>query len=305
MTFKSGAIEAAAQYPDLPTRLIVTGEPTGGKPATYGNVTAFSLPASQLAGQYSTEYFNVPPGIPDTASFNPDLAVPLRSTDYFARSDSLGRESLARWDGATSAPSGSVIVVNAAGFRVEQGLAPGSIASAFGEFGQTPDQVLIGGAAAQILDATSAQVNLVVPASLTPGPAPVSVRASGAELASGSVTVTATGPGLFVLQSTDPSQPGAVENQDYSVNSQANPAAVGSVVQVYATGYGTLDSSGNAPVTVLFGGTTPEVLYSGPVAQYPGLWQINVVVPDTLTGQLPFQVIAGNAASNAVTVWAH
>ena len=305
ITIKSMALQAAAQYPDLPTRLIFAGESAGGKPAHYGNVKVFALPASQLAGQYWTEFFTVPPGIPDSPSFDPDLAVPLRSTDYFARSDSVNRESLARWNGVTSVPTGSAIVLNGASFRVEQGLAPGSIASAFGAFGQTPDQILIGGVAAQILGATSDQINLVVPVSLTPGMTTVSVRAGGAELASGNVTVTATGPGLFVLQSTDPSQPGAVQNQDYSVNSQANSAAVGSVLQIYATGYGTLDSTGAAPVTVLPGGTSAEVLYSGPVAQYPGLWQIKVRVPNTLTGQLPIQLIAGKAASNAVTVWVH
>ena len=136
-----------------------------------------------------------------------------------------------------------------------------------------------------------------------PGMMAGSVRAGGMELASGSVTVTATGPGIFVLQSTDPSQTGAIENQDYSVNSRANPAAVGSVLQIFATGYRLLDSTGAAPVTVLLGRTSAEVLYSGPVAQYPGLWQINARVPNMFTGQLPIHLIAGNAASIAVTVW--
>jgi uncharacterized protein (TIGR03437 family) len=305
ITIKSMALQAVAQYPDLPTRLIVAGESTGGKPAHYGNVKAFALPASQLAGQYSTEFFTVPPSIPDTPSFDPDLAVPLRSTDYFARSDSVNGECMARWNGVTSAPTGNAIVLNGASFRAEQGLAPGSIASAFGAFGQTPGQILIGGVAAQILGTTAGQINLLVPVSLTPGVATVSVRAGGVELASGSVTVTATGPGLFVLQSTDPSQPGAIENQDSTVNSQSNPAAAGSVLQIFATGYGPLDSTGAAPVTVLLGGTSAEVLYSGPVGQYPGLWQINARVPNTFTGQLSIQVIAGNAASNAVTLWVH
>ena len=52
-------------------------------------------------------------------------------------------------------------------------------------------------------------------------------------------------------------------------------------------------------------GAPAPVLYSGPVAQYPGLWQINAQVPDAATGQLSLYLIAGNAASNAVTIWVH
>jgi uncharacterized protein (TIGR03437 family) len=43
------------------------------------------------------------------------------------------------------------------------------------------------------------------------------------------------------------------------------------------------------------------VLYSGTAA--PGLWQLNVRLPDSVTGQMPLFVIAGNAASNGVTIW--
>ncbi len=77
---------------------------------------------------------------------------------------------------------------------------------------------------------------------MTPGPATVSVRARGVELACGNVNVTATGPAIFTFQPTNPSQPAVLQNQDYSVNSQANPAEMGSVLQVYATGYGLFDS---------------------------------------------------------------
>ena len=69
----------------------------------------------------------------------------MRSTDYFARFDPVTAQSLARWNGTTSAPSGAAIVVNGASFRVEQGLAPASFAPVFGAFGQAPDQVVIGG----------------------------------------------------------------------------------------------------------------------------------------------------------------
>jgi uncharacterized protein (TIGR03437 family) len=191
--------------------------------------------------------------------------------------------------------------VNGASFRTEQGVAPGSFASAFGSFGQTPDQVLMGGASGQILSAGAVQVNFIVPASLAMGPATVSVRTGGVELAAGRVTVTSSAPGLFIFRPTDPGQPGAVENQDFYVNTQTNPAAAGSVVQIFATGYGPLDASGSAPVGVYIAETPVQVLFSGPVA--PGLWQINAQVPSDISGQASLYLVSENMASNAVTIW--
>ena len=63
------------------------------------------------------------------------------------------------------------------------------------------------------------------------------------------------------------------------MNGSSNPAAAGSVVQIYATGAGSLDSSGNVPVSVYLGDLPAQGLASVPLSQYPGLWQINAIVP--------------------------
>ena len=138
---------------------------------------------------------------------------------------------------------------------------------------------------------------------LPTGSVAVSVRASGAELANGQVTIAASGPGVFILNPADPSQPGAVENQDYSVNAAGNAASAASVVQIFATGYGPLDSHGDAPVQVFFGDSPAMVLFSRPIAQYPGLWQVNVQVPAGLTGQVPVFLIAAGMSSNGSTIY--
>ena len=184
--------------------------------------------------------------------------------------------------------------------RVDQGVAPGSLASAFGTFSQTPDQVAVNGVAGQFIGGSTSQVNFVVPASASPGTATISVRTGGMELANGQTTISATGPGIFVLGAV-PSQPGAVENQDYSVNSSSNPAGQKSVAQIFATGYGQLSGSPQ----VFFADTLAEVLFSGQIAQYPGLWQINAMVPSAVSGQVPVFIIAGNLTSNAVTISVH
>lgn len=300
MEIKSAALQYASEFPgiDLSQRFIVIGESSGGKPAEYGEVVGFTLPGSGLNGQYSTKYFPNPTGIPDLPSFMPDVPIATRSTDFFARYDPTFAAVLGRMRGVPPAPSGNVVTVNGASFRIDQGIAPGSFASAFGSFSQTPDQVTVDGVAGQIVAGSTSQVNFIVPASTSPGTATISVRAGGVELANGQAAISTVGPGIFVLNGSDPSQPGAVENQDYSVNSSSNPATRGSVVQIFATGYGLLSGSPQ----VFFGDTSAQILFSGQSTQYPGLWQINAVAPSSLSGQVPVFIIAGNLTSNAVTI---
>ena len=300
MEIKSEALQYTTAFPgvDLSQRFVVIGEASGGKPAEYGEVVGFTLPGSGLNGQYSTKYFPNPTGIPDLPSFMPDVPIATRSTDLFARYDPTFAAILGRMSRVPAAPSGNVITVNGASFRVDQGIAPGSFASAFGSFSQTPDEVTVNGVAGQIVAGSASQVNFIVPAATSPGNATISVLAAGMELAQGQASISAVGPGIFVLEGDNPSQPGAVENQDYSVNSNSNPAARGSVVQIFATGYGQLSG---AP-QVFFADTPAQILFSGETPQYPGLWQINAVAPPTLSGQVPVFIIGGNLTSNAVTI---
>jgi len=304
MEMRTQQMEEAALLPGMGLENILTviGEPTGGAPSDYGNVLRFTLPSGRMMGQYSMKFFPLQPFIPAGNAFAPDVLVPLTSADYFARHDPVMAAVLARWKGAPAAPSGSATVLNAASDRVEQGVAPGSLASAFGSFGAVPDQVLVNGKAATISAAVATQVNFTLPSATAVGPATFSVRAGGKELASGQAAIASAGPGLFVLQPLDPTQPGAILNQDSTVNSAANVAAAGSILQIYGTGHGPLDASQSAPVQVIVGGQPAQVLYSNEMG-IPGLWQINIQLPAGLTGQLPVYVIAGNTASNAVTVW--
>ena len=154
-----------------------------------------------------------------------------------------------------------------------------------------------------MISASQSQINFIVPPAASPGTATISVRSGSSEVASGQATITSAGPGLFVLQSADPSQPGAVQNQDSSVNGAGNRASAGSILQIFATGYGPLDSSRQARVQVYFNDAPADVLFSGPIAQFPGLWQINARVPSGVQGQIGVFVVAENIASNGVTVW--
>jgi uncharacterized protein (TIGR03437 family) len=297
-TFSSAMDDAEVfKEPGLGVAVRVIGEPTGGKPAHFGNVASFTLPGSHIPGQYSHQFISAPSYIPaGDSSFEPDIHIAIRSTDYFARFDPVMAAILARSQGAAPAPTGSVTTVNGASYRTDQGIAPGSIAIAFGAFSNTPDGVLVSGIASQILAASTTQVNFIVPQMVALGTAAISIRATGDEIASGTATILAASPGIFVLQPGDPQQPGAIENEDSSVSDASHPAAAGTVIQIYATGYG-----GDAlPVQVFFGDIPSQVLYSGSAG--PGLWQINAMVPNGLSGRTPVFLVTGGLASNAVTI---
>ncbi len=301
-TFSSGMQDAAIlkeQIPgvDLSNVVHLIGEPTGGKPASYGEVDTFTLPNSGLTVNYSTVYFPAQ-SVPDLPSIMPDVAISTVSSDFFARHDPVLAAIFAR-AAVPPPPSGDVITVSAASFRAAQGLAPGSIAAAFGTFPNGADELDLNSQSTQLFAATTSAVIFLIPDSASLGPATITVKLKGSTVAQGSATLTATSPGLFILNGVDPSQPGAVENPDYSINSQSIPAATGGFLQIYATGAGT----GSATLSVYLGDVAIPVLFSGIVA--PGLWLVDAKVPDTFLyqGQIPLAVALGGILSNGATVW--
>jgi uncharacterized protein (TIGR03437 family) len=119
----------------------------------------------------------------------------------------------------------------------------------------------------------------------------------GQSVARGTLTVSRTGPGIFVIEPANPAQPGAILNQDGTVNSSSNPATPGSIVQIFATGYG------GQPVTTYFAATPAETVFSGPQEEFSGIWQINARVPAGVTGQVSVFLFSDLQASNGVTLW--
>ena len=119
----------------------------------------------------------------------------------------------------------------------------------------------------------------------------IQIVSSGNLLAQISAAVVEAAPALFA----DASGQAMANNQDGTINSSANPAARGSVVAFYGTGQGVA----GLPVTATIGGYAADVLYAGPVAGYPGLFQINVSIPAgyLAPGDLNVVVSVGSAAS--------
>jgi uncharacterized protein (TIGR03437 family) len=327
-TYSSAILNAISIRQGGPVSLV--GEPSGGSPNSYGEVQTLTLPNSQLNVSYSTRYFSFP-GYP-AGSMMPDVALPFYASDWFGRHDPFLAAAFADVVPGTASLQnpGAVTVVNVAGFR-NAPVAPGSLAAAFGDFsGVTASdaaavplpkqlngvQVLVNDVAAPLIAVRGGQINFQVPSALLPGVATVRVQRIGSDLAVGTVQVAAVAPGLFVADALNLAIPGAVLDQDSHLVTDASPARRGSVIQLYASGQGATDPSvddgtarGSLPPAqskllprVYFAGGLAEVLYSGLQPDFPGLWQINVRVPDTPSGQMPVFVAIGSNASNAVTV---
>jgi hypothetical protein len=90
-TFSAAMHNAQELRDGARARLI--GEPTGGKPNSYGEVRIFGLPRSGLAVFHSTQYSRAVEG--DPPAVEPDVLVPFTSADAFAGADPALERALA------------------------------------------------------------------------------------------------------------------------------------------------------------------------------------------------------------------
>jgi uncharacterized protein (TIGR03437 family) len=121
----------------------------------------------------------------------------------------------------------------------------------------------------------------------------------------------AAAPAIFTLNATG-SGPGAILNQDYTVNSYSNPADPGSIVMVYGTGLGALiplpidgkiaDAAADSalPVTASVAGVPATVMYAGAApGLIAGVVQVNVQIPGVAASNpaAPISLSVGAAVS--------
>jgi uncharacterized protein (TIGR03437 family) len=195
-------------------------------------------------------------------------------------------------------------------------VSPGEIVTLLGNLPDTPPNVLFNGIAAPIVYAGLNQVNAVVPFGLAlDAPANLEVRtASGST--SVPLTVAPVAPAIFAQGNSGMGQ-GAILNQNFTANSPANPAARGSMVILYGTGFGLLDPQPadgaiadqaavtRIAVTASLAGVPAEVTYAGAApGLIAGVVQINVRVPAGIAPNLaaPITLTVGQAVTPTVTV---
>lgn len=204
-------------------------------------------------------------------------------------------------------------VVNSATFTA--GIAPGALFSIFGSglaalcqlSGPCPaTSVDFDGTTAEVIAATSFQVNAQVPPAMGAGQHALRVR-SPFGTASQTVMVSQVAPAIFLLGNGISA---AVENQDYSMNSSTNPAARGNTIIVYATGLGAVSAGGgglstvNSTVTALVNGAEIPVSYAGLTPGFAGLYQVNVPIPVSIAPGLGIFLTLkeGGQVSNSVNI---
>jgi endo-1,4-beta-xylanase len=230
-------------------------------------------------------------------------------------------------------------VVNAAGYQAGAA-APGEIVTIFGaNYGPASlvnyqldasgkfssnlagVEVLFDGVPAPIVYAEAGQVSAIVPFEVA-GKQQTVIQYqyntndewfTGSPVDSNAVTVpvVAAVPAIFALNASG-TGPGAIENQDYSINSASNPAAAGSVIQIFGTGGGALVEGAEdgalapgagslitQPVTATIAGVNAPVAYAGPAPYLVnGAIQVNLTIPAGLApGPQPVVITIGNAQS--------
>ncbi len=173
-------------------------------------------------------------------------------------------------------------------------------------------QVTFDGTAAALTYASATQINAVVPYGLIGGNnTDVRVQYQGGVSNTVTLVIQNASPGIFTLDASGVG-PGAILNQDFTVNANANRAARGSIVAIYLTGGGntnpaSVDASITPttlplpqliqPVSVLIGGSVAQVQYAGAApGGIAGFTQINVTVPAGVTPGPAVPVVIGIGA---------
>jgi uncharacterized protein (TIGR03437 family) len=207
-------------------------------------------------------------------------------------------------------------------------VSPGEIIPLLGSLPQAaPLLLLFNGVPAPVLYAGLNQVNAIVPFGLDPDapinlPIVLEVR-TGNGSARVSVPIAPVAPALFTQNNTG-TGPGAILNQDFTLNSPSNPAYRESIVMLYGTGFGMLDPqpadgqvvNGTAAtrlvVTGSIAGIPAQVMYAGAApGLLAGVVQVNLRVPADIAPvaapvALPVTLVVGGVATPTgvtVSVW--
>ena len=152
--------------------------------------------------------------------------------------------------------------------------------------------VTFNGTPAQVIYSNDTQINLLVPLAIAgQTSAAVIVSVDGNAGAASNVVVAASAPAIF---------PGAVLNQDASVNAQNNPAKAGSILQIFGTG---LPASGTISARV-HDRSIAAPYYAGIAPGLTGVQQVDVAIPSDLpTMQTWVYVCGSGVCSPGAKIW--
>ena len=204
---------------------------------------------------------------------------------------------------------GQIILVKGTGFGpatvVNGVISNGALSTSVGGV-----RLLVDGVPAPILYATQNQIAAIVPYAVADrASALLELEWQGQRSTPIRLNVGGASPAIFTADQSGTGQ-AAATNQDGSPNSPSNPAAVGSVVSLYATGEGLVSPSGAEgrvvtterpvlPANIILGGVvvTPEYVGGSP-GMTVGLLQVNIRIPAGISGSaVPVILQVGGVAS--------
>jgi uncharacterized protein (TIGR03437 family) len=179
--------------------------------------------------------------------------------------------------------------------------------------------VYVNNIAAPLYYVSPAQINFLVPSNLTPGPIPVRVVRQGLSGPEVALALLNAAPALF---DDGNGYALAQHGQDYTQVTASAPAVAGETIVVYATGLGRTEpnfASGavpNSPAKIVYLSQfsvyideTPVpagyIGYAGVTPGCPGLYQINMRVPEGVTTATRIRVEIGGRTSKALRLAAH
>ena len=170
--------------------------------------------------------------------------------------------------------------------------APCSLITIFGPSANTLP-VLFDGNPGAVIASAADQSTVQVPCSATP-PSVLLEAGPGWRY---KLPVALAAPSLFALNAG--SGQALALNADNTPNSEANPAARGGVITLYATGMGSATNAAG----VVIGQMPAELLFAGEAPGLIGITQINIRLPPDATGVQPVLLLSANVASlSSVTI---
>jgi uncharacterized protein (TIGR03437 family) len=151
-------------------------------------------------------------------------------------------------------------------------VAPGSLAIIKGSHLKgTTVSVTFDGTPAAMLSGDDSSITVQLPPALIPGQtSQLQVTADGNKSAPLAVPISDLAPAIFSS---------GLINEDNSVNSQSNPATVGTPLQIFSTG---LIPAVQIPIMVKLHDRQLTPVYAGPAPSETGVNQVNVVIPNDL-----------------------
>lgn len=155
--------------------------------------------------------------------------------------------------------------------------------------------VTIEGRTVPVLSFSDSQINIYLPEAAGTGTGSVVVYVNGNVIAADDVAVSSDNPGLFTEAQNGAGEAIALLSGMQFMRGpfNARTGAQPTVIALFGTGW-----RNSLPVTVQFGGKPAKVSYAGVSGGFGGLDQINVSVPDGVTGAASVVVTTASGAAS-------